>query len=111
MRLSRSGFTLLELMILVAIIAILALIATPFYMRYAMEARKSACIANMKEIEAAVELAKMGGHAVPAKEDVFGMDKYIKTMPTCPSSKSPYVVFDPPECPSGEATHLMPPKF
>lgn len=43
-----QGFTLIELMIVVAIIAILAAIALPAYNSYRVKAAESACLAEMK---------------------------------------------------------------
>ncbi len=46
----RSGFSLVELMIAVAIIAILASIAFPSYTRYVQQTRRAAVMANMGEM-------------------------------------------------------------
>lgn len=43
-----SGFTLIELMIVVAIIAILAAIALPAYNSYRIKSAENACLAEMK---------------------------------------------------------------
>jgi general secretion pathway protein G len=106
----RLGFTIVELMILVGIISILIMIATPYFVKYTKAARKSACITNMKKIEGAVMLAKMAGVAAPQAADIVGATSHLKKMPLCPSTKQTYTILDPPECPSGDETHVIPPK-
>jgi len=47
----RGGFTLVEIMIVIAIIGMLAVIATPLYVRSRETAQKQACINNLKKID------------------------------------------------------------
>ena len=81
-----KGFTLVEIMIVVAIIAILAAVAIPNFVRYRKESQKNACISNLKTIQGAIEQAKMAGVASPAKADIIGPNKFIKTEPHCPAT-------------------------
>lgn len=48
-----AGFTLVEIMIVVAIIGMLAAIAVPAFMKARNTARRSACVNNLRLIEAA----------------------------------------------------------
>ena len=113
----KKGFTLVEIMIVVAIIAILAAIAIPNFIRYRKTSQMNACISNLKAIRDAAEQSKLEGHGV-ADDDLFGQDKYIKVKPNCPgdSTKS-YTVTDDAEkgvtvkCngdPGGDYAHKLP---
>lgn len=55
-RQAERGFTLIEMMIVVAIIAILVAILVPNFMRARAQAQTAACEANLKEIATALEL-------------------------------------------------------
>ena len=84
----KKGFTLVEIMIVVAIIAILAAVAIPNFVRYRKTSQMNACISNLKQLQAAVEQAKMNGVQSPTWTDIIGSDKYIKVTPTCPAAGS-----------------------
>src|SRR3954465_7612475 len=86
----QSGFTLVEIMIVVAIIALLAAIAIPNFVKARSASQKSACIANMKQLEGAKATwaleAKKTNTDSPGDTDLFGSTAYIRVKPACPSS-------------------------
>ena len=43
----QDAFTLIEIMIVVAVIGVLTAIATPYYLQYRRNSQRSACIANL----------------------------------------------------------------
>jgi prepilin-type N-terminal cleavage/methylation domain-containing protein len=85
----RSGFTLIEIMIVVAIIGLLAAVAIPNLVRAQKTAKRTTCINNLKTIEGAkVQWSlenKKGDQEVPSDADLFGADKPIAKKPDCPS--------------------------
>ena len=91
MKINRSrstGFTLVEIMIVVAIIAMLAAIAIPNFVKARSASQKSACIANLRQISGAkwtwaLEQKKTNADS-PADTDLFGTTQYIRQTTTCP---------------------------
>ena len=85
----RAGFTLVEIMIVVAIIGLLAAIAIPNFVKARTASQRSACIANMKQIFGAKSTwaleNKKNNTDTPADADLFGADKYITKKPECPA--------------------------
>ena len=96
-----KGFTLVEIMIVVAIIAILAAVAIPNFVRYRKTSQMNACISNLKQIQAACEQCKMEGKS-PSASTIIGSDLYIKVMPKCPGCNQEYSI------PEGDADPVCP---
>lgn len=103
---SERGFTLIEVVITSAIVALLAAIAIPSYYKARIAQNRSACLENMWKIASAVEQVKTLGVSSVTANDLFGSEGMIRSTPTCPTSRKPYTVFDPPECPSGIEDHV-----
>ena len=86
MKQSKSGFTLVEIMIVVAIIGLLATIAIPSFMKARTTSQQNACINNLRQIESAKEQWAMANSKATGADVVStAIDSYMKTTPTCPS--------------------------
>ena len=85
----QSGFTLIEIMIVVALIGLLAAIAVPSFRRAIDKTQRQACALNRKNIDAAKLQWSVDGKAspdeVPADADLFGAGRYIEDKPECPA--------------------------
>jgi prepilin-type N-terminal cleavage/methylation domain-containing protein len=82
----KKGFTLVELMVVVAIIIILAAILVPRYLDVTDQAKASKCMANQRTVEGAAAVYMADHEGTPATAMTDLTPDYIPDVPTCPSS-------------------------
>jgi prepilin-type N-terminal cleavage/methylation domain-containing protein len=115
---SSEGFTLVELMIVVALIGMLSVIAIPHWVRARTTSQTNACINNLRQIAGATQqwaLDNRQGSGAPVQpEEIL---PYMKNAVVCPAGGvngtfgSTYlitIVGDAPTCRIVPAAHMLP---
>jgi len=121
---NQTGFTLVEIMIVVAIIGVLAAIAIPNFIRARTTSQMDACINNLRLIDAAKQQwaleQRQGTSSKPAGSD---LQPYLGhgsggELPTCPADTDPSPSFTTsytvhsvgkvPTCKQVPSTHVLP---
>ncbi len=112
----KSGFTLVEIMIVVAIIGLLAAIAIPNFIKARTTAQMNACINNLRQIDGAIQQWALETKQNQTANVVFSdISPYLKNAVICPSggtafsdSYNLYTVSDKPTCKLVSSTHVLP---
>ena len=113
----KGGFTLVEIMIVVAIIGMLASIAIPNYIQSRGKAQESVCINNLRQIEGAIQrwsldMKKDEGQPV----SYIDIRSYLQHSVVCPSGGTKFedsytitTVDAAPTCQRKPTMHMLPP--
>ena len=113
----KSGFTLVEIMIVVAIIGLLASIAIPTYAQARGTAYRNVCISNLQQIEGAIQRWSLDMHKDEGQPVTYSdIRGYLRHSVVCPAGGTTFedsytltTVDAPPVCQRKPTTHLLPP--
>lgn len=89
----KAGFTLVEIMIVVAIIGLLAAIAIPNFVKARETAQTNSCVNNLRQIDGAKDQwALETGQSTGDPATDADITPYLRSMPTCPVGNTAYTV-------------------
>ena len=85
-----KGFTLTEILIVVAIIAIVLSIGIPSFFRISVLSKRTVCISNLRKITVAVDQWAIDsnintGDTLTKEQEDYVYTNYLRSKPACPS--------------------------
>lgn len=86
---SEAGYTLMELLVVLAILGLLAAIATPMVLHYLASAKVSTAKVELSSLEAGLDLFKYDAGRYPTTEE--GLQALIKVPPGVENWSGPYI--------------------
>jgi len=116
---TRSGFTLVEIMIVVAIIGLLASVAIPNFVRARSSSQQNACIDNLRQIDGAAQTWALENNRDSGDQyTLTAIKPYIKldsngNLPSCPGgglynvNQGSVYVSNPPTCTLSTIGHVF----
>lgn len=112
----KSGFTLLEIMIVVTLIGTMAAIGVPNMIKARSESQKDICINNLRQINSAIQQwAVENRQPIGASVAETDVTPYMRNKAICPAGGSSFTdsyllntVADGAVCLKAPATHILP---